>query len=91
MWRGGSVMAILNILKELKSENKNIYLYDTFDGMSEPAADDVSFDGSSAKKLLGKNEKEEQNVFWAYSGKDIVKKNVYATGYDREKINFIQG
>jgi O-methyltransferase len=91
VWRGGSVMAILNVLKELKSDDKNIYLYDTFDGMSEPTADDVSFDGRSAKELLDESEKDEQNVIWAYSGKDIVKKNVFATGYDREKIHFVQG
>jgi hypothetical protein len=91
VWRGGSVMAILNVLKELKSEDKHIYLYDTFDGMPEPTTDDVSFDGSPAKKLLDESEKNEQNVIWAYSGIDVVKKNVYDTGYDREKIHFVPG
>jgi len=91
VWRGGSVMAVLNVLKELDSAEKNIYLYDTYDGMTDPTADDISFEGRSAKELLDESKKNEQNVIWAYSALDIVKKNVYTSGYDREKIHFIRG
>ena len=91
VWRGGSVMAILEVLKEMRSNDKSIYLYDTFDGMSEPTSDDVAIDGRLAKQLLNESKKDEQNVIWAYSGLDVVKKNVYASGYDINKIHFVRG
>ncbi len=91
VWRGGSVMAIIHVLEEMHSADKSIYLYDTFDGMTEPTGEDVSVHGGSAKDLLKENKKDEENVIWAYSGIDIVKKNVYATSYPKDKIHFVQG
>ena len=75
----------------MKSSDKHIYLYDTFDGMSEPTSEDVSIDGSTAKELLNESEKDDQSVIWAYSGMEVVKKNIFSFGYDLEKIHFVQG
>jgi hypothetical protein len=91
VWRGGSVMAILNTLKAMMSSDKHIYLYDTFDGMSEPTSEDVSIDGSSAKELLNESEKDDQSIIWAYSGMEVVKKNILSVGYEQEKIHFVKG
>ncbi len=52
VWRGGSCMAIaLTLLKE-NELNRNLYLYDTFEGMTTPTIDDESFDGISAEKFF---------------------------------------
>jgi len=87
VWKGGSMMAALLALRE---KNRNIYLYDTFEGMSEPTNKDESYKNESAKEAyLTKNE------YWkrieCYSALDEVKNNIHNINYPKDKINFIQG
>ena len=42
VWRGGSVLAMILTLQEAGVENRDLYLYDTFEGMTEPTEHDVS-------------------------------------------------
>src|SRR3984885_4780905 len=42
VWRGGSVLAMILTLQDLGVDERDIYLYDTFDGMTEPTEHDVS-------------------------------------------------
>ena len=90
VWRGGSCMAIaLTLLKE-NELNRNLYLYDTFEGMTTPTIDDESFDGISAEKYLNSDE-QKTGIVWAVSTYNEVENNMYSTGYLKEKINLIQG
>ncbi|MBI6118554.1 TylF/MycF/NovP-related O-methyltransferase [Salegentibacter maritimus] len=90
VWKGGSIMAVLKILCKLNSFEREIYLYDTFEGMSEPTDKDESFRGESAiNAYLSKNE------VWkkieCLSQIEEVKKNVHSIGYPNSKIHFIEG
>lgn len=90
VWKGGSIMAILKVLKDLNSFDRDIYLYDTFEGMSEPTEMDKSFKGESATSAyLAKNE------FWkrmeSLSPLEEVENNVRSINYPIEKIHFIKG
>ena len=90
VWRGGSCMAIaLTILKE-DELNRNLYLYDTFEGMTAPTIHDESFDGIPAEKYLN-SDKKKKGIFWAVSTYDEVESNIYSTGYSKEKIKLIKG
>lgn len=42
VWRGGSCLAMVLTLQELGVSDRDIYLYDTFTGMTEPGYADVS-------------------------------------------------
>ena len=42
VWRGGSVLAMILTLQELGVDDRDIYLYDTFEGMTEPTEHDTS-------------------------------------------------
>src|SRR4051812_26786882 len=42
VWRGGSVIAMIMALQRLGVEDRDIYLYDTFEGMTEPTDADTS-------------------------------------------------
>jgi hypothetical protein len=42
VWRGGSVLAMALTLQELGADDRDIYLYDTFEGMTAPTAADTS-------------------------------------------------
>jgi O-methyltransferase len=88
VWKGGSMMAVANTLINLKSE-RDLYLFDTFSGMTTPRDIDVQLDGNGNIVLDAKNEFEKLN-FESVS-LDEVKNNMYDTGYNKEKIFFIKG
>ena len=86
VWRGGSSMLAAITLKKYFS-NKKIYLYDTYDGMSKPTKEDISFDGLDAKKKWGG----EKSSKWCYASLDDVKANMDLTGYSSENLVFVKG
>jgi len=93
VWKGGSIMLIAKKLLELGDIERNIYLYDTFEGMSEPIDIDISHDNLSASELLVSAEakKKEGNNVWCYSSLEEVKNNIISTGYNPKKLHFIKG
>lgn len=91
VWRGGSMMAVaLALLKEKKSE-KDLYLFDTYEGMSKPTDLDVSFEGKKADNQFEENKRNEDSADWCLASLDEVKQNVIKTGYNTEKLHFIKG
>ena len=90
VWRGGVSMAMASRLKSL-GQFRDFFLYDTFDGMSEPTEYDVAPSGQKAESMLKTLSKDEQNHIWAYAPIEKVRRNVESVSYPREKIHFIQG
>jgi hypothetical protein len=88
VWKGGSAMLMAQILVDL-CEEKEIYLYDTFEGMSEPTDSDVDLSGNTAAELL--REGTRSDPIWAYAGIDEVKANLAKTGYPTARIRLIKG
>jgi hypothetical protein len=85
-------MATLQSLLANGENNREIYLYDTFEGMSPPTEKDVKFDGSSAQSILNTDEKKELvKNNWCYASLEDVKENVLSTGYPESKIHFVEG
>src|SRR5215203_4343956 len=52
VWKGGGMMLIANKLLSLGISDKKLFLFDTFEGMSEPTNVDRSFDNKDASVLL---------------------------------------
>lgn len=90
VWKGGSVMAMISVLKKLQSKERKIWLCDTFEGMTPPLVEDTKFDGTSAKSLLDSDINRTSNV-WAISGLEEVKRNISDLKYPQNKINYIVG
>lgn len=91
VWKGGSTMAIAIALKKYRDENRDLYLYDTFAGMSAPSDADISIDGDKAQVEFEKTKISQNSSNWCLSNLDEVKQNVFSTGYPQDKINFIEG
>jgi O-methyltransferase len=91
VWKGGSMMAIARTLKQLGDESRELYLYDTFDGMVEPTGRDRTYAGEDAGALMRKSRKEDQQSIWCYSPIEEVRENLLKTGYPRERVHFIKG
>jgi hypothetical protein len=68
---------------------RQLYLYDTFDGMSEPTKADVSYDDQNAENLLNKHKKD--NPVWAYSTLETVEQTMSLSGYPKSQIHYIKG
>lgn len=90
VWKGGSTMAVASILCQLNKFDMQLWLYDTFEGMSEPTDCDVDFQGRKAKDRLVKEDKYSSWV-WAYSDYEEVKKTMALTKYPDSKIIYMKG
>lgn len=91
VWKGGSMMAVAETLRSLNSANRDLYLYDTYEGMSEPTEHDKTWYGESASSLLTSKADREKNLVWAYSALEIVKKGMESTQYPANKIKYVKG
>jgi O-methyltransferase len=89
VWRGGSMMAVALALRAAGQTDRNLFLYDTFAGMSAPTSKDKRYDGTTASELLEVGGPGAR-VF-AYASLEDVKTNLAATGYPAERIHYIQG
>jgi O-methyltransferase len=92
VWRGGSMMAAALTLIQCGDTSRDLYLFDTYEGMSAPTDADVMFDGQKAEDVLKEKPPEEGfGNYWCVAGIEDVKKNLYSTGYPKEKLHFIKG
>ena len=91
VWKGGSMMAVAKTLKKLSSSNRNLYLFDTFEGMSNPTEKDVVYYGKEANLMLQESNKEDEKSIWCYASLEEVKENLSQCGYDMNKIHFVKG
>jgi hypothetical protein len=93
VWRGGSIMAIAQTLVDLGIKDRKIWLYDTFDGMTQPTIHDVAAKTKkSAQDLLSKSKKiAGKNNIHAFATIDDVKANLLSIDYPIENFNFIIG
>jgi O-methyltransferase len=91
VWRGGSSMAMAMTLKSLGSTDRQLYLYDTFEGMSDPTDADVSFRGLTAEEELKSNTKEDEFSDWCLGTIEEVTENLGKTGYPGDKITYVKG
>lgn len=91
VWRGGSMMAVIRTLLEAGDTSRELFLYDTFEGMPEPGAKDVTFTGTPASDLMRSARKDDPHSIWCYAPLDAVKRAIGGLGYPEKKVHFVQG
>jgi hypothetical protein len=89
VWKGGSMMLVALMLLAMGKTHRDIYLFDTFTGMSEPTDADVQFDGTSAVNVLDSFAKD--TGAWCYAGLEDVQNNLRLTQYPDNKLHFVKG
>lgn len=90
VWRGGSVMAMALTLARLGAR-RTIHLYDTFAGMTAPAAVDVTRSGDPAASKFNRLQLDDSSSDWCRSSLPEVRENVLGTGYDPSLFHFHEG
>ena len=93
VWKGGSCMLIARTLLEYDQNDRLLWLYDTFEGMTLPTNEDIEKEtGIKGGDLLENIEKNTDKYnMWAYAPEDIVRKNMESTKYPSDKIKYIRG
>lgn len=91
VWRGGSTMVMLKTLQKFNVTDRRVWLFDTYEGMSEPTEDDKDFTNLSAEAQLKKSKKNAESIIWAYATLDDVKNNIKLTNYPTENVFYISG
>ena len=91
VWRGGSMMAVARTLTNLGSTRRDLYLFDTFEGMTEPGPHDIALTGETATYLLERSDRTEDDMVWCYAPIQRVSKALGLTGYPDGLIHLIPG
>ncbi len=80
VWRGGSVLAMILALQDEGAADRDLYLYDSFEGMPEPGPDDGAGD-EPEKWTLDPSGYDEESV----------RTTLLATGYPSERLHIVAG
>ncbi|MFE4715399.1 TylF/MycF/NovP-related O-methyltransferase [Streptomyces sp. NPDC055817] len=89
VWRGGSMQACAKALLAQGDTGRDLYLFDTYEGMTPPTEEDLRRDGKSAEELLAAQGKD--RPIWAVATLDDVKSGFRAVPYPEGRLHFVQG
>jgi len=92
VWRGGSMMMVASTLLSLNRPDRDLYLFDTFEGLPRPDEQaDVDIWGNRAIDGWLPNSINEESSHWAEADEEEVRRNLYSTGFPHEHLHFIKG
>jgi O-methyltransferase len=96
VWLGGSVKAMLLTLLELGVQDRDVYLYDTFEGMTEPTEYDTSRIHGPALDAWREAEARQDRAYPELFSSEIfseeaVRSTLLSTGYPGERLHFVKG
>jgi O-methyltransferase len=96
VWRGGSVLAMIAALRQLDAAPRDIWLYDTFEGMTEPTERDTSdFDVPALatwQAARARGERPWSDLFAPdFYNEALVRRTLAGSGYAEENLHFVRG
>ncbi|WP_433398281.1 TylF/MycF/NovP-related O-methyltransferase [Streptomyces sp. CA-146814] len=89
VWRGGSMQACAKTLLSVGETERDLYLFDTYEGMTPPTAEDLRRDGRPAQELLDAQGKD--RPIWAVASLEDVQAGFENVPYPKERIHYVQG
>ncbi|WP_181011106.1 TylF/MycF/NovP-related O-methyltransferase [Streptomyces sp. SM13] len=89
VWRGGSMQACARTLLSVGETERDLYLFDTYEGMTPPTAEDLRRDGRPARELLDAQGKD--RPIWAVASLEDVKAGFENIPYPKERVHYVQG
>ncbi|MFD5134653.1 TylF/MycF/NovP-related O-methyltransferase [Streptomyces sp. NPDC058378] len=89
VWRGGSMQACAKTLLSLGETDRDLYLFDTYEGMTPPTAEDLRRDGRPAQELLDAQGKD--RPIWAVASLEDVRAGFEQVPYPEDRVHYVQG
>jgi hypothetical protein len=84
------MVAAMTLLK-LGDISRDLWLYDTYEGMSQPSEKDVTVDGRKALDRWQTIQQKGGDNDWCFASIEDVKRNLLSTGYPEQRLHFVQG
>lgn len=91
VWKGGSMLAVAKTFKALNDQSRDLYLFDTFEGMTAPTEHDRSFDDDRAARQLANSDRQDSASVWCFADLESVKRTLALSGYDPARLHFVRG
>ena len=92
VWRGGSMMLVAHRLLALGRTDRDLYLFDTYEGLPRPdETKDVDVWGNRAIDGWLSRQTGEESSHWAEASLEDVRANILSTGYPEERVHFVKG
>ncbi|MEU0101186.1 TylF/MycF/NovP-related O-methyltransferase [Streptomyces sp. NPDC006267] len=89
VWRGGSMQACARTLLAAGESERDLYLFDTYEGMTPPTAEDLRRDGRPAQELLDAQGKD--RPIWAVASLEDVEAGFEDVPYPKERVHYVRG
>ncbi len=92
VWRGGSMMAVAHTLLQEGVRDRELFLFDTFAGMTKPTASDISItSGVEATALYDARLRADGGTDWCHATQQDVLTNMKMTNYPPTRIHLKPG
>lgn len=89
VWRGGSMLTVAHTLQRLGVTDRDLYLFDTFSGMSEPTERDLHIvQGRTAEEML---DRRTGAPIWEPATLEDVRAGFAEIDYPAERLHFVPG
>jgi hypothetical protein len=95
VWRGGSMIAVANTLLQLGATDRDLYLFDTFTGMTAPSERDIRInEGKHAEEFL--NAKGPGPMAWSRPERHVatledVQEGMSSVDYPTDRVHYVAG
>lgn len=86
VWKGGSMAAVAKTLIEAGDLQRDLYLFDTFQGMSAPSPIDIDYSGKTAAEVIAADP-----AYLCIAPLETVRAVMHSTGYPAERTHYVQG
>jgi len=93
VWRGGSTMAAALTLERLGDTARDLYLCDTFSGMTSPTDADAGLDhdAEATRRHWERSRRADGRNEWTLATITDVKANMATTGYPANRVHYVAG
>ena len=80
VWKGGNLILFQKMIERLKLNNRKIFAYDTYTGLTEPGKSDLNINNEKAEDIINSLKKKkidrEKNIFFCKCDLETVKKKL---------------
>ena len=89
VWRGGSMMAAAITLRRVGADDRDLYLFDTFTGMTRPISADRDYTGAAVMPTWMRYQHGDRDP--SAVPLEEVRDALLSTGYERDRLHFVAG
>ncbi len=91
VWKGGCSAIMAEHFANKKDVSRDLYLYDTFEGMVEPTEKDFSLSIDKTAEEISQDHRKDGEMDWCAGPLETVKEVLGKTNYPDDKIHTVKG